>query len=847
MKKAKKLISLLLALVMLLSMIPMAVAADDGTIVYDGVTLYTTKKPTDSTELKGVKGSAITKNVGENGVYQRLPRDTNIHTYCNTVIAEFIPEYYAASTATVELSDPTVLSDFSYTISGWQGNDEYKGKPCLTFNFTAAKSGTTTVKLTYYYNYNHAGETGYCNGCGRRVSYNANYLWYKQTSTFTVTVGDGEVPTPSKPDKPTESDVNNFFGRVNSTSTSKGAVYMWCDTYDHHAWFSYITDVDDAYTLGEVVANDGTVLSKGTYPWVCVMTLDANKYLDAYNSECREYGTHYLKDGQAATETATWYWNADLSKWQFRSSEAPIYIDITHTAPTPEVTEYTVTYKDGVDGAAFADQTYTVKEGDATPAFKGTPTRTGYKFLGWNPEVAKTVTVNATYTAKWEKVESVDKPTTKPSLSDRCYVRVQCVNTDAGHTLQYLDLLPSGGPGRYTEDTDEDGNVYIEKDGVWTYTITLNRAKFIESFCDSTHVNKAPHTDLNPDQVTKMSWTWNAKQKLWKLDPVSKNLSTVGALIEVKCDLHSVAEHTVTFDSYGGSHVDPQEVEYGRCATEPEDPTLKGYTFAYWYLDDENEAYDFENTPVTADITLTAKWEINKYTVTYDFRKVVKTSDVKNLNNPTTFTIEDLPLTLKAPTFKNNEWPQKFLNWRDADGNVVTEITEPGDITLCAYYQFPVRYRVYDEDGKEVEALTVIDWYNEDDFASYEVRPATVDMPGYELDGWYQTLKDAGNVNKRFGSLYMAKKYELVGKLNCCINVTVEVNGETVSEQKFTGAKGGTPDYRSLYRDIVISAVADGSLVEYATYIDGERSTGTLPVFGTNANVKIVITTASIG
>ena len=151
------------------------------------------------------------------------------------------------------------------------------------------------------------------------------------------------------------------------------------------------------------------------------------------------------------------------------------------------------------------------------------------------------------------------------------------------------------------------------------------------------------------------------------------------------------------------------------------------------------------------------------------------------------------------------------------------------------------------QNGKVVEALTVIDWYNEDDFASYEVRPATVDMPGYELDGWYQTLKDAGNVNKRFGSLYMAKKYELVGKLNCCINVTVEVNGETVNEQKFTGAKGGTPDYRSLYSDIVISAAADGSLVEYATYIDGERSTGTLPVFGTNANVRIVITTASIG
>ena len=518
-----------------------------------------------------------------------------------------------------------VIGDFSFSLEPWAGNEFTTNPPCLQFNYTALAVGSTTVTVKYYYNY------GLINIQGGRT-------WYEETATFTINVNDGDI---NKPSKPTVDDVKRFRNYVNTTSSSLGAVYMWCDTYDHHAWFSYITDVDDAYTLGDVVANDGTVLSKSTYPWVCVMTLDANKYLDAYNSECREYGTHYLKDGQAATETATWYWNAALSKWQFRGSEAPIYIDITHTAPTPEVKEFTVTYTDGVENEeVFADQVYTVKEGDATPAFDGTPAREGYVFLGWEPEVAETVTGDATYVATWE---------------------------------------------------------------------------------------------------------------------------------------------------------------------------------------------------------------LETYTITYDFRKVVKTSDVKNLNNPTTFTVEDLPLTLNAPSFKNNEWPQKFLNWRDADGNVVTEITEPGDITLCAYYQYPVRYRVYDEDGKVVEALTVIDWYNEDDFASYEVRPATVDMPGYELDGWYQTLKDAGNVNKRFGSLYMAKKYELVGKLNCCINVTVEVNGETVNEQKFTGAKGGTPDYRSLYSDIVISAAADGSLVEYATYIDGERSTGTLPVFGTNANVRIVITTASIG
>lgn len=623
MKKAKKLISLLLALTMLLGIIPMAMAAEttvnlgrtklDDAILEKGT-------PSSFSHLRDMKDGSAAKGVGETGFWQRLPRNTVVGYGTVTPVNYAVPKE-----GSVTVSNEGVIGDFSFSLEPWAGNEFTTNPPCLQFNYTALAVGSTTVTVKYYYNY------GLINIQGGRT-------WYEETATFTINVNDGDI---NKPSKPTVDDVKRFRNYVNSTSSSKGAVYMWCDTYDHQAWFDYITEVDDAYTLGDVVANDGSVLSKYTYPWVCVMTLDANKYLDAYNYEFDdEWGTHYLKDGQAATETATWYWNADLSKWQFRSSEAPIYIDITHTAPTPEVTEYTVTYKDGVDGAAFADQTYTVKENDPTPAFEGEPTREGYVFLGWEPEVAETVTGDATYVATWE---------------------------------------------------------------------------------------------------------------------------------------------------------------------------------------------------------------LETYTITYDFRKVVKTSDVKNLNNPTTFTIEDLPLTLKAPTFKNNEWPQKFLNWRDVDGNVVTEITEPGDITLCAYYQYPVRYRVYDEDGKVVEALTVIDWYNEDDFASYEVRPATVDMPGYELDGWYQTLKDAGNVNKRFGSLYMAKKYELVGKLNCCINVTVEVNGETVNEQKFTGAKGGTPDYRLLYSDIVISAAADGSLVEYATYIDGERSTGTLPVFGTNANVRIVITTASIG
>ena len=64
---------------------------------------------------------------------------------------------------------------------------------------------------------------------------------------------------------------------------------------------------------------------------------------------------------------------------------------------------YTVTYTDGVeDEEVFADEVYgNLLSGVATPAFEGTPTRTGYVFKGWNPAVAATVTGNAIYVARW--------------------------------------------------------------------------------------------------------------------------------------------------------------------------------------------------------------------------------------------------------------------------------------------------------------------------------------------------------------------------------------------------------------------------------------------------------------
>ena len=106
--------------------------------------------------------------------------------------------------------------------------------------------------------------------------------------------------------------------------------------------------------------------------------------------------------------------NASIG-WNYTSNWGGRTLHFTITQTVNESTTYTVTYTDGVDGKEiFADQVYgNLLSGVATPAFEGTPTRTGYVFKGWNPEVAATVTGNVTYVAVWEKAKD-NNGDTKP-------------------------------------------------------------------------------------------------------------------------------------------------------------------------------------------------------------------------------------------------------------------------------------------------------------------------------------------------------------------------------------------------------------------------------------------------
>ena len=101
---------------------------------------------------------------------------------------------------------------------------------------------------------------------------------------------------------------------------------------------------------------------------------------------------------------------------------------------------------------------------------------------------------------------------------------------------------------------------------------------------------------------------------------------------------YSIQGHEVTY--MDGEDVYAMQVVNGK-ASAPDTPVKSGYTFAGWYLGESRFGF---NTAITKDITLTAKWMVNQYTITYDLAGGTAEG------NSDTYTVETDTFTLKNPT-----------------------------------------------------------------------------------------------------------------------------------------------------------------------------------------------------
>ena len=276
----------------------------------------------------------------------------------------------------------------------------------------------------------------------------------------------------------------------------------------------------------------------------------------------------------------------------------------------------------------------------------------------------------------------------------------------------------------------EQGRVHVTEE----YTVTFNAYGGFPT-PDEQHVKSGEKAVL-PVAPTLKGYTF----AFWYLGDDEQNATAYDFNTPVTENITLTAKwninkYTVTFNSYGGSKVDPQVVEYGLYAQEPEEPTLKGFTFAYWYLDDENEAYDFDTTPITEDITLTAKWEINKFKVTFDTDGGEPIPDDQFV---------EWGLFVEEPTTEPTKTGYTFDGWYLGDERYDFSAAVEQNITLTAKWEAKkanVHLMIFKSGDLSTPIVNVP--YATDKLAGDTIDLAEIDLSSYldfdfEIDGgWY--------------------------------------------------------------------------------------------------------------
>src|SRR5690554_6920509 len=230
----------------------------------------------------------------------------------------------------------------------------------------------------------------------------------------------------------------------------------------------------------------------------------------------------------------------------------------------------------------------------------------------------------------------------------------------------------------------------------------------------------------------------------------------------------------VTFNSMGGSEVNPQYVQKDNTIAIPNTSKV-GYTLEGWYTSLNNgqtfdEKWSFTNNKVTTDITLYAKWIINQYTITFNSNKGSSVSSIT----------QDYDTLVTAP---NN--PTK-LGYTFSGWSQPVPIKMPAeDVTLIAEWsinQYTITFN--SNGGSPVTAIT-------QDYATTVSKPTDPTKVGYTFAGWYSdsnlstaytfTTMPAQNITlyAKWVPLAYNINYELADGLNHLSNpssYTIETN-----------------------------------------------------------------------
>ena len=285
---------------------------------------------------------------------------------------------------------------------------------------------------------------------------------------------------------------------------------------------------------------------------------------------------------------------------------------------------------------------------------------------------------------------------------------------------------PDGNTGSYFMWLDGNGNSYEPGSSVpadvteltvqWTaptYTVTLHaNGGTIADGKDVTGYTYGVGATL-PTDVTRTGYTfkgWYDNENLTG-SPVTaiSNTETGNKEYWAKWEIN---QYTITFDTAGGSTVASITQDYGTAITAPADPTREGYTFIGW-----DKA--IPTTMPTENMTITAKWKVNQYTITFDSNGGSEIAPIT----------QDYGTVIAAPANPTREgytfigWDKAIPSTMPAENMIIT--------AKWAVNQYTITFDT--AGGSAVASIT-------QDYGTAITAPADPTREGYTFIGWDKAI-----------------------------------------------------------------------------------------------------------
>ncbi len=401
-----------------------------------------------------------------------------------------------------------------------------------------------------------------------------------------------------------------------------------------------------------------------------------------------------------------------------------------------EAKTYTVTYTPGANGTG-AEFTATKLEGLPLTLADKLFTRTGYKQTGWATVDGgeKVYDLGATYTAD----EAI---TLYPVWTANQYTVT--LDSNGGDSVtpstvtatydQSLNNLPVPKRLRYVfsgwYDSQIGGKQYVNADGNSTakYDKTENCTLYAQW-------QEAPDCTVtfDPNGGTLTGAATSSEQQNAPIaqpaDPTRTGYAFTGWYQDADCtqawsfsdwltgDMTLYAgwranSYTITFDTAGGSAIGPITQDYGTTINAPAAPTKTGYTFTGW---DKT----IPATMPAGDMTITAQWSINQYTITFN-------TAGGSAIGPIT---QDYGTAINAPA-DPTKTGYTFTGW----DKTIPATMPAGDMTITAQWSINQYTLSFDTaGGSAIGPIT-------QDYGTTINAPAAPTKTGYTFTGWSPEL-----------------------------------------------------------------------------------------------------------